>query len=470
MKRVRRPWMVPVGLLAWVVTAGTSAQPLPLGEPYRDDLNGVSLRPFEVGVQVQTKNDSDLARWVGQDASSGEMLWSLRLFLSEGPKRADLPKLAKAISLTLTSQPGTKVEKTARAKVGGAQAILLSGERRNRGGFAGTGMKSRSQDLVFRQAWVLRKPGEFMVIEWVKTQDSPGDMESSWLRLLGGVTLFDPSEAIEAKKRSIARAQKLLWEEVTPRRLHQAMPNKPRWFLNSQEGKPVGWLRMEGGPARRDQLAGYELWSWTYLKLPDQPILLMKQTLFSDPNLTVEFWRIHRQIGDGQNATVLIEEGARQGGLILTSSSRNQEQQSLQSDIPEPVKDIYLPKLLGRVLPRLVNPSRVGSYTFAEYARSRNDFNMRTFAVLGPATLRHDGRNVKTVKCADQPTARDKPTVLFIDADGALLRSTTPGGFVMEACDESRVLTIFPKANLIVQAMNRADRKDSGRPAPSPSP
>lgn len=460
MNRQRCPRTVLAVLLSLGGLPAGAAEPLPLGEPFRDELYGVSIRPFEAAQRVRTDNDANLARWVGKDATTGDLLWSLRLFPSEiASARRDFPTLARALKLRLAQEAGTDVQRTAQATVGGKPTLLLAGVRSNHGSFGGSGMKSKLPDLEFRQAWIQRTPGQFLVVEWVKSAGSPGDTEASWLRLLGGVKLFDPRKAIAAKKRSIARAQKLLWETVTPQQLHAAMPVEPLWYLLTHDGKKVGWLRVQGGPARRDDRAGYEIRTWMYLQLPGQPVRLSRQRMFTTPNLSLEIWRQHIQIGDGKTAPLLVEDGLRQGGLIVSTFAENQNTRSVQKQLPEPVKDIYLPKVLGMILPKLIDRTQVGSYTFAEYNRASNDFDMRTFAVLGPAVLDHQGRNVRTVKCADQPTDNAEPLVLYVDADGQVLRSQTPDGITSSATKEDEVLLNYPKANLVVRALNRAEQQ-----------
>ena len=136
----------------------------------------------------------------------------------------------------------------------------------------------------------------------------------------------------------------------------------------------------------------------------------------------------------------------------------------MQKKLPESVKDIYLPKALGMVLPVLVDRSRKAVYTFAEYAGAENDFHMRTFTVTGPELIQHNDKWVKAVKITDQPSTGAEPIVLWVDVKGNVLRSRSPDGLISESVTPEAVRRTYPRAKSIIARMNLAEKNIRKRP------
>jgi hypothetical protein len=221
----------------------------------------------------------------------------------------------------------------------------------------------------------------------------------------------------------------------------------------------VGWLCVQGGPARKDQISGYEIRSWAVYRIAGRPIRLVRNYMFTDPKLKIEKWRLHIQIGSGSAASALVEDGVRQGGLVVVTLSDIRGQTDRQRKVPQGVMDIYLPKTVSMVLPRLLDLKQKAAYIFAEYAGDSNDFRMRTFTVVGPGRVRTGEQWVQAVKATDQPTRHSEPVTLWLDEKGLLLRSEAPDGSSQELMPVEEILKIFPNARRELNAMKKAEAK-----------
>ncbi len=443
---------------------GTAVGPDLLGKRYTDPLGGFSLCPPRGGRQVKTKHALYLAQWLRRDAGTDETIWSLNAYRTTMKHaQTDIKSCAKVLAREIEKQPGAKVESTRFMTVAGTSAVSFAGKMTGRSQIGSTGLQTDLSDMFFRQVWIPTGPGKFLVVEWGVLASQKPLIQPTWKAILASVKLFDPKVAILKQKENAKRSQRLLWEEITPEKLRAAMTTDPKWFLVYKDKKTVGWLCVQARPSRMNQDVGYEIRTWAMYEIPKQKIRLVRQRMFTNPKFSLERWHIHVQVGAGPDTVMVAEDGIRQRGLILCTLS-DPQQRRMQKKLPESVKDIYLPKALGMVLPVLVDRSRKAVYTFAEYAGAENDFHMRTFTVAGPELIQHNGKWVEAVKITDQPSTGAEPIVLWVDVKGNVLRSRSPDGLISESVTPEAVRRTYPRAKSIIARMNFAEKNIRKRP------
>ena len=101
---------------------------------------------------------------------------------------------------------------------------------------------------------------------------------------------------------------------------------------------------------------------------------------------------------------------------------------------------------------RLVDLTRPAKYAFASYASLENNFDMRTFAVIGTEKIATVRGEVQAVRATDQAAANAEPATLWLGPDGKLLRMKSADGLVMNASARGAVLRRYPKAGAVVSA------------------
>ncbi|HDY65908.1 MAG TPA: hypothetical protein ENH84_06725 [Phycisphaerae bacterium] len=450
-------WMLTgAGIDAWGQDQGRSHL---LGKRYTDPLNGFALCPPREAQRVETKHPVYLAQWLPRNAATAETIWSLNVYRATLENaQTDIKSYAKGLASQIEKQSGAKVESTRFVTVAGKSAVSFAGKMTDRSQIGSGGVQTDLPDMLFRQGWIPTDPGKFLVIEWFVPTSQKPLIQPTWEAILASVRFHDPEAAIREQKENVKRSQKLLWEKITPQKLQAAMPTAPKWFLVYQGKKAVGWIRVQARSVRMNQAAGFEIRTWAMYQIPKQKIRLVRQSMFTNSKFSLEKWGTRIQIGSGPDAILMAEEGVRQGGLVLCTFSGSQRHRNTQKKLPESVKDIYLPKALGMVLPALVDQGEKATYTFAEYAGAENDFHMRTLTVVGPERIKSNGRWVKAVKMTDQPSIGADPIVFWVDEKGNVLRSQTPDGLRSESATPEAVLRTYPKAKLIVVEMNRSAR------------
>lgn len=469
MNTPKKAWMRGLGLricLLAVCSGGTSAETNAEREtPYRSPLEGYALCPPAGAQRTVQRIAGVLAEWTRQDPQTGQTIWTLRVYrVNFRDRRPGVREYAQAVRERIQENNGAFVEELSFLDAAGRPAILLAGRTAERTVTDATGMESRLPPTVFQQAWFLRDRGEFLVVDFVAADAnlSPQKRNALWKRLLASVELFDPTEFLLAQQEAIKRGSAFL-KNLQPRDIQNALPNQPRWFLLRKDGRLAGWLCRRGRVARPNRSAGYELTSWSFLQLPDQPVRLLRQREFADASMTQDSWSARVQFGSGPQATVLSEDGLRQGRLILATFQDGPQQISEQKNLSAGVIDLYLPPLVGSLLPALLDRTQPTAYTFASYDRRINDFQMRTVAIVGPETIEHDGRFVPAVKITDQPAADAEAVEMWVDKQGDILQTRSPDGLVSTRVSEKEALRAFPNALAILAEMNQAFSSSSAR-------
>lgn len=422
---------------------------------YVNSLNGFSLRLPEGASFVPPQTDNGqrayMAQWVKpSEDNARSMLWMLMIqqLAVEKPLPVDDPTKEQYRDILLPmvlAQPGCTVEDTSYITVSGRTGIVFSGTQA-----AKTAYGQSDTRRLFRQVWILRDPGDFLLVQIIGSPKAKTELEADWAYVLENIKLFDPTQAIEEQKANTQRAQKLLWQHLgtdgTSNRLAQALRFKPRWYLLQQDGTTIGWVRNRGRPTRRENVLGYEIVTEGVLRRKDAQPQLVAQRCFVDPDLATEFWTTKMQLGQGSQGPVAVEEGIRQKNIIVCSMTQSQQDAVRKRTIPNAAKDIYLPKALGPVLPKLVDLRVTEAYTFAEYSSAGNDFRMRTFRVHGPETITIAGRTRQTVRCSDQPSMHEEANELWVDEQGQLLKLQAPDGLTWIVASEAEVLRFDPQA------------------------
>jgi hypothetical protein len=431
-----------VGVLAvsWGVCGTIRAQQVELGPRYFDPLRGFSLRP---PLGTERKRGGSLSRMVGwskRDAKTGAIAWTLSVLQGKESKEiTDLEVYSKALVENLRTQEKFRVDSTELISVDGKQAIDLRG--------VGGG-----KVLMWkRQVWILAEPDRFLILAIAGPVGIKNQMDRIHQGVLETVRLIDPESARKQREENLARGKEFL-SGLTKDRIDKGIRSKPRWYLFQLKGKYVGFVRIAESRGSFQGDRGYEVRSWVLLRLPKVPQRLLKRVMFITPDLTVEHWSEHLRMGIGENAVRAGEEGIKQQDMILCNIAQGRRTKTQKRQVPVP---IYLPRAIGMLLPRLVDLNRRTSYSFATYTTPANEYDLRTFTVLGPEEITLGGRKVKTIHVTDQVAADREAANLWLDEKGNLLRLEDPEGLVMEPVTHAAILSRFPEADKLVRSLGR---------------
>jgi hypothetical protein len=434
--------------------------------PYVDKLNGFSLRPPAQAVRIREKSASLLVRWEQRDAATGAIAWTFSVSRFE-QANADLTldQYAAALAQNLRQAEGFEVESTQLIERCGKKSIMIQG------------LTAKPLRQWRRQEWVLVNHDGVLLFEIVgpvTMRDRLGQLAES---IMASAAFLDPEVELARQRESIDRGMALL-KEIDEGRIRGSIESAPQWFTMRLKGKPIGWAVQMERVATRDKSSGLELRMGTILTLPDGS-RSQKQVIFVSFDGRVEHWSDRLLLTANGNTTLISEKGFRQDEAILCSGRQGEQTweqqkamppgmlerdviQQVERNMPQAspdqkaaaiksmlitVQDFYLSRATGMILPRLMDLSSLQAYSFAVYNTRINDFELRTFTLLGKSSIDLNGAKVSAVHLTDVSAGGESaPADWWLDEGGRMLRLSTDDGFVMESAPQEDVFNQDPRA------------------------
>jgi hypothetical protein len=422
--------------------------PARLGLRYRDPLNGFSLRPPAAAEVKKQPSGSKLITWSMRDPKTKAIAWSLTVqrAVADVQRIDPLSAYAKELVKTLRRAEKFQVESMKLAPAAGRPAIHLRG------------VTGGSITLWQRQVWIHVSPQRFLILTISGPVDRKQRLDGICQSVLETMVVHNPDEFIRAHRKQMVRGEDLL-ASLNHKTLTAALLRRRQWFLMKLRDRPVGWMAQDESTARSAGREGIEVKTWAKAQLPGaQPNFLLK-TFFTTADRQLERWTEIRQTGRADRAFGRSEQGLKVADQVVVDFRTDRNSATLKKKVPP---EIYLPKAMGAILPRLIDRRTPGAYTFAAYNGYKNDFDMRTVTVIGPEKIDWLSQKVDAVRLSDQAHYDEERADVWVDADGRLLRMKSVEGFVMEAVPRGAVLRRFPKAEQAIRDMDAAAKRTMG--------
>jgi len=419
--------------LATVPAAGAPASEK-LGPRYVDPVHGYSLcvpagarRDLGPGVKR-------LARWVKRDAKTGAIAWQLTVRKAAGAGTEDMSALAKRLGAGLRGLPEVTVEKAVETRVAGLPGVETAVAQGRRG--------RRWQ----HELWARRGPGDILVLSISGALGLKAEMDELLAMTAGTWEIMDPKQLAELRKESLQRGRSLL-EGLTAADLTRAAGGGEQWFLCRRGDEAIGFMRISPAPARDGSAVGVEVRTTARFGLPGGQSMAIRRVMTASADRAKEHWTESAKIVHGGKVIrQMSEQGACEAGLITCRVTTDGQSATRKKPLEPAAASSYLPRAFAVLLPRLVDLSKPASYGFATYTTAANAFDLRTFAVTGPATVTVNSRTHEAVQVTDQMAADAAPASMAVSKDGSLLRMTSDTGIVIEQSTRQAVLRRYPDA------------------------
>lgn len=425
---------------AWSTTLAAEKD-IPLGRPYRDGIHGFVLRPPAAAEKVKKPSPTQLISWAHRDPDTGAIDWDFTvLVITHERPVTDLRAHARELTTKMVREDRFKLESVRLGRLAGQAVIDIRGLSR--------GAIKRWQ----RQVWAHVAPDRFLVFVTSGLPDQKARLQAVANRTLATVEFIDPAEE-KARRQAAVKTGARFLAALTPKALAAAARGERQWFVLRREGKALGFAAMEHAPGRRAGQDGVEVRTWGLYQPEGEPPTVTHQKLFSTAGPLLAEWVEHAQTGTGEKAKHFDQR--------ITTTQRKRIVCEVKFDGAAreqdayPPQEIYLPRALRELLPRLVDLDTEAVYGFAVYDPRSNQFDYYTFKVAGPVTIEIDGRRRKVTKVVETPSPDSLPNTLYLDEDGRLLRMQTQSGVQMERSDRAEVLRTFPEAGRILRAYDR---------------
>jgi len=419
---------------ATLATPATAAQSK-LGPRSIDPVNGFSLCPPDGAERDLGVSTTRLARWVMRDARTGAIAWQLIVRKETLAREVTMAALASQLGASLRKQSAVRVEKAAESAVAGKPGVETAF-------IQGTAGQRWQHEL-----WAQRGPGEFLVLSISGALGMRGEMDELLGLVAGTWQLTDPREQAELRKENLQRGADLL-AAVTPAKIAEAVAGEVQWFLYRRGDSDVGFMRVTCKQAGAGQTQGAEVSTLARLSLPDGQSVVINRVMFSSANRSTERWTENAEVlRGGKVVRRMSESGTCEGGLIACTVASDGKSATRKKALEPAAAKNYLPRALAILLPKLVDLSKPAAYGFATYTTSANEFDLRTFTVIGPPAAAPAGaQGPPKVEATDQLAADAAPAAMELTSDGTLLRMSTDAGIVMQRSTRSAVLRRFPDA------------------------
>ena len=437
--RTKRAAVAAAVLLAGAA-AHVRAADVELAGRYVDPRNGFSLRPPMGADRSREYSPSRLVRWSMRDPRSGAIAWTLTVRKEPGPDPGvRLKAFAEAMAAKLGRGKDVREESVVPARVLGKDALYVRAE---------TGKKARRW---LYELWVLADAKRFLALSMVGPVGGKDRLEAIFREVAATWRLTDPKSLAAARKENLQRGGELL-KSVTDGRLAKAVSAQPRWYLYRRAGRDIGFLHVAEAITRRGLATGLEVRTFARLEMRGGQVMHIRRTMFAQASRRAESWtervRIRRR---GKTVRALSESGHLAGGMIVCKVTSGGKANTRKKAVNEQTAAHYLPRAMAILLPRLIGRARPGAYAFAGYTTAANDFDMRTFTVLGDEKVTIGAKTVEAVRASDQVAADQEAATLHLRDDGMLLRLQTAVGITMELASRSAVLRRYGDAETLVK-------------------
>ncbi|HUS90219.1 MAG TPA: hypothetical protein VM695_00170 [Phycisphaerae bacterium] len=437
----RRTWMIV--FLAGVVPAGAPAgagDDFELGPRYVDPVNGFSLRPPAGAERSREFSLNRLVRWSVRDKRSGAIAWTLTVRKEPAPPAGtDVKAYLKKLLDGFKGRADIRVDSARPMELLGKEGFSLRTER--------GGEHRRWQAEV----WVLADADRFLAISVNGALGAKDELDSALREVASTLRLTDPKSLAAARQEGLQRGTALL-KGLSAQKLSAAAAAGPRWYLYQRTGRDVGFLYLVEEVGARGSERGVTVRTFARLELKDGQVLHLRREMFAPADRASEQWSETAVVWQGGKAVRrMSEEGAKRGAAITCKVDAGGKSTTRQKPVPAATDACYLPRAMAPLLPRLVDLAKPAAYAFATYTTAADDFDMRTFTVIGPEKITLGAKTMEAVRASDQVAADAEAAALHLAPDGTLLRMRTDMGIVMEQATPGAVLRRFPDAEALVR-------------------
>jgi len=412
-----------------------------LDQRHVNAISGYSFCPPVKTQRLREYTSASRVSWIRIQEKTGALIWALSVYQNQvavDKENVDPNVLAKVLAGRLRQQERFDVEKHELGKVGHLRAIHFRGR---------TGIDWE------RQTWVVTQPGNFLVFRIAGPAELDKRLDGLLDKCLETLRLIDVKEVRQNRRNDLAAGAGALGP-VTADKLAAAIRPEAQWYLLTYQGKNAGFMRVVESARPLSGVEGYAVRAWTMVEVPKLPVRLLRREMFVSQDRKVERWLDQWQTGGDKKAENGAETGLVQDDRLVceVDPGGGQKMQVHEYDLRDKA-DYYLPRALGMLLPRLVDLGKPAGYAFVTYNGAKNAFEIRSFAVVGPASVMMGDAQVQAVKVTDRSSDDVEPATVYLSPAGDLLRMESPDGLVMELSSAAAVRKAYPKADAIVKAL-----------------
>jgi len=459
------PMLAAAALLLSHVTCMQAQSAREISERFVDITHGYSITPPAGGKDITGHDQKGLGRWTKTSNKTEKVRWSLSIAITDFKNKVeDVKHYGESIKAYVADKGGV-VNSIRQVFLSGRKALMVNGH--NTVASLSTVIGKQSIVLLdLQEIWILMPYGQFLIVS-LATADDISDAErlKTWQDVIGSIEWIDTKKALKHQEETLLTAHTFLYGDkgnnIPPRftidNIRAALPSTPKWFLvYNANNKAIGWICKHGDTARENRETTLRYRTWSMINDTDGEIRLTRfsASIPDKPELTSETWTNTIQVGSGQGAQLIKEHILQEKDTIIRMATVDGKTlPPVQRDIPYKIKRIYLPQIGSALLPGMIK--KEGEWTFAEYSSAQNNLVMKRMKIDRKEKIRLDDKAVETLRMIVRTGTASQAVVYWIDQAGQTVKTLNPGGITTRAADKKSVTVIFPKAESLIQDMNR---------------
>ncbi len=350
----RRAMFTLVVVLA-TLFAGQSALGQRLAEErWSEKRYGISLRP-PLGAKLLEQTGDDYLLRILDPAG----LYQITIAARQSRSPLTLEEVARAAQMQIVdAHPATElIEHKKDMNIGALPAQRM---------YFGV-PQPQGSDALFGQLVARVNDRLFIVLEVRGSIDDQPQLRRVF-EAVGNTLQVEDQQALAEQRRKAIEAGRQWAASLTPERLREAM-HEPRYFRLLEDGRDVGYLRVDCEAGQFSQQDGVSIVVQTHIETGNAKVDSKAEYFRPFDAIVGEAWSIRttvRRPGPNAQAQTAVETGAGTSEGIDIHVDGTAGVQSSHHTFPRPPQG-YLPQVDARLLPRLLPHDAVGEYGFYWY-------------------------------------------------------------------------------------------------------
>lgn len=417
--------LITVGIVAWMLCqtsppAGvTQATPVALAEPYFDGSYGFSIRPPANWTVQRRREVSNLATTLlrMEEPSPSEP----RAFVVEHMVTARAMSIDERFRLAVATftveQPEHRIDVKEAREIDGRPGGLLEVSFE-------LGKYARHR----MHAFVEIAPRNYLILRYEGDAESRRQIAPVFHAVLDSIKLLAGPLTDEDLKAALESGA--TWMESLDKEALRKAITPEQYFVFEAEGRPIGFVeiyqRERALKMRERRIDGVEIFEQSWMFSDDGAVRRNQNKLYLSHDLQLEKWQASattwlKPEGDRleqfENA---YEEGLRDNDVLISSQTPSFSF-PLQQNPPMRLPRTYIPRVMVRLLPRLVGRlDEPRNVAFVTFDHERSGLIIRVIELKGKSADERVGGEGAVYRLDDREGVAAEPMTVLVNEKGAL--------------------------------------------------
>ncbi len=444
------------------VCAGVLAQRdmTALGDRYVDGAFAFSIRPPQ-GCRIDREKKAVFSGGIQLvEFARSDGPWRLAVTRSSTERPVTIDEMMQGLPLDLIrNRPDGQIIARRKRTIAAHDGALVA-----------VSYPSDGVDWYVQEAIVRLKPAQFFRITFRTPLQNREEATDVFGAIVDSFDLIH-SEPTQASIKQASQRGIGLLARLSGRTLADKLVSE-NYFRFVVDGADAGYLRVRESATEHKGIAGVRIRERTWMFEKDGSYKHVSSDFFVSDDLANETWESRMHVLFPADKTTplrlltVFERARRVRDTLIVAFNKGPDEPELANRVLS-VPKAYIPMVVQRLLPRLVDLNQEQLYAFGAYGSDRRGIVTRTFRVLGSGITTIDGRVTRGYRLQDCEGIAPPATDMFVDKDGHVLQVVS-GDVVMLPATKQQIDRLYGEKRARGGALLREAL--SGAPPPGPAP